>query len=99
MGVMAATRRSHVLIRPFPNPSVQSLSPHAKALAALDLRMAQSLADRATAGMTKAKDLFTRAMQERKVRLGPSALLQQSAMPHRTLSRILGTAQQAFAAA
>lgn len=44
----------------------QSHSPQAKALAALDLKMAQSLAQRAADGMAKAKAHFARAIAARK---------------------------------
>jgi hypothetical protein len=44
----------------------QSHSTQAKALAALDLKMAQGLADKASDGMTAAKKLFARAIAERK---------------------------------
>ena len=43
-----------------------SKSTQAKALAALDLKMAQQLADRASSGMVAAKSYFTKAIQERK---------------------------------
>ena len=44
----------------------QSHSPQAKALAALDLKMAQSLAQRAADGMAQAKNHFARAIAARK---------------------------------
>lgn len=44
----------------------QSHSAQAKALAALDLKLAQSLADRASSGMARAKKYFATAIAERK---------------------------------